>query len=63
MCPGVILVGIGSGAPRLVVFAVAMVVGMVAFGLWERRRDPARRPRRESPAEERGGLGGIALEK
>jgi hypothetical protein len=57
MCPGVILVGIGSGAPRLVVFAVAMVAGMAVFGLRERRLAGASGRRRGAPTRSAPGWG------
>ena len=37
-CPGPALVSVGAGQPKAVVFTLAMLLGMVAFEMIERRR-------------------------
>ncbi len=37
-CPGPALVSVGAGQPKAVVFTLAMLLGMIAFEMIERRR-------------------------
>ena len=37
-CPGPALVGVTAGVGSAVVFTLAMLAGMLLFGLWQRRR-------------------------
>lgn len=36
-CPGPALVGAGAGEPKVLIFVLAMLAGMVLFRQWERR--------------------------
>ena len=38
-CPGPALVGITAGVGSAITFTLAMVAGMLLFGLWQRRKD------------------------
>ncbi len=37
-CPGPALVGVTAGVGSAIVFTLAMLAGMLLFGLWQRRR-------------------------
>lgn len=37
-CPGPALVGVSAGMGSAIVFTLAMLAGMLLFGLWQRRR-------------------------
>ncbi|HUH38816.1 MAG TPA: DUF6691 family protein [Spongiibacteraceae bacterium] len=39
-CPGPALVALGTGAPKAIVFVLAMVAGMAVFEVLEKRRTP-----------------------
>jgi uncharacterized membrane protein YedE/YeeE len=44
LCPGPALENLATLSPRLIVFVVAMAVGMIAHNLWRRRQEPAGTP-------------------
>lgn len=48
-CPGPAIVSLASLDPRPIDFVVAMVLGMGAFHLWNRRGEPIRRPATRDP--------------
>ena len=37
-CPGPALVGVSAGVGSAIIFTLAMLAGMLLFGLWQRRR-------------------------
>jgi uncharacterized protein len=43
LCPGPAIENLATGSPSVVVFVVAMAIGMLAYRLWETRAAPAAR--------------------